>query len=322
MLAQTKAKVGKVTQRLIEQFYFDGAVISDGNASSHWKHFSKNISIDITKEKAEFIGFGFGESGQLGFLRGLYAWVSILLHLRKLSDARLSQYVKRARSIVKKMGLCFSFDAFRQAATLNFLAGHFERNVIPGRILVIGDGHGILSALIHAEYPQSQIILVDLGAVLLFQSHYLHEAFPEALQSHIEEGAEKCHGSSFIFCPSGDLELLSLEIDLAINVASMQEMNPLTIANYFIFLRKSKTKLFYCCNRLEKFLVGGEVTRFMEYPWRFLDVHIVDELTPWHQWFFAIGGSSSNVKCRGMPVPFIHQYDGPHWHRLTRLQAL
>jgi hypothetical protein len=59
----------------------------------------------------------------------------------------------------------------------------------------------------------------------------------------------------------------------------------------------------------------------MDYPWDLLDTHHVDELAPWHQWFFAVGGPSPNFKYKGVSVPFIHVYDGPHWHRLTKLKA-
>ena len=310
-----------VTQKLFEQFYADGRVTFDKEASSHWRDFSRNIFARSAGKNLQLDGYGFGESGQRSLPIRLIGRFSIFLHLIKLRDYQLYKRIYGAKKIIKKMGLHFSLDAFRQVATLNLLNKYIGTNNEPSRILIIGDGHGILSALIHTEYPKSQITLVDLGAVLLFQSHYLHEAFPQALQSLVEEGHDNCRDATFIFCPSGDLGLLSLEFDLAINVASMQEMDPLVVARYFDFLRKSKTQLFYCCNRLEKFLVGGEVTRFMDYPWDSSDIHLVDELAPWHQWFFAIGGASSNVKYMGVPVPFMHQYDGPHWHRLTKLKA-
>ena len=203
---------------------------------------------------------------------------------------------------------------------MSLLANHIGLNNSPNRILIIGDGHGILSALLHMQYPKAQIFLVDLGAVLLFQSHYLNAVFPSAHQLLVRENEDSIEGATFIFCPAGHLDILCNEFDLAINVASMQEMTPTVIESYFRFLRKSKTKLFYCCNRLEKILVGGEVTRFMDYPWMLTDNHVVDELTPWHQWFFAPSFTANNIKFWGMPISFLKKYDGPHWHRLTKMK--
>jgi hypothetical protein len=316
------SSAARVTQKLFDKFYIDGKVNFDQDASSHWLDFSKNITARFSGKNLHLHGYGFGESERSSLLAKLISWLSVFLHLRKLSDWQLSKRVKKGKKIVNRMGLQFSLDAFRQLATLNLLKKYIQPKTPPSRILIIGDGHGILSALIHAEYPQSQIILVDLGAVLLFQSYYLNKAFPESKQSLVDEGHDKCSDASFVFCPSSDLRSLALEFDLAINIASMQEMNPLAIASYFDFLRKSKTQLFYCCNRLEKLLVGGEITRFMDYPWVSSDIHLIDEMTPWHQWFIGLGWSSSNMKWRGIPIPFIYQYDGPHWHRLTKFKAL
>ena len=320
MTSNTPPKETRVTQKLFERFYASGVATFDKEASSHWRDFSKNFIAHSSGENLELDGYGFGESGRHNLQAKLISWCSIFLHLRNLSDYKLSKRIQGAKLVVKKMGLNFSLDAFRQVATLNLLSKYIESKNEPRRILIIGDGHGILSALIHADYPKAQIILVDLGAVLLFQSHYLHKVFPEASQVLVDTGQNEYRNANFVFCPAGDLEQLSLEIDLAINIASMQEMNPLVIARYFDFLRKSKTQLFYCCNRLEKFLVGGEVIRFMDYPWKPSDAHLVNELAPWHQWFFGIGGSSQNIKWMGMPIPFVHEYDGPHWHRLTQMK--
>jgi hypothetical protein len=309
-----------VTKRLYKEYYTDGNVILDNAASSHWQHFSKNISANSLGDNFQLSGYGFGESERSSLLVRISSWISIFLHLRRLPRHGISKHLKSAKEIVKKMGLYFSLDAFRQVCTLSLLGSHIGSSNSPNRILIIGDGHGILSALLHVQYPKAQIFLVDLGAVLLFQSHYLNAVFPSTPQLLIEEKIDSIEGAIFIFCPAGNINMLHNEFDLAINVASMQEMTPAVIESYFKFLRKSKTKLFYCCNRLEKTLVGGEVTRFMDYPWELTDNHVVDELTPWHQWFFSPSFTANNVKFWGVPIPFIQKYDGPHWHRLTQME--
>ena len=89
----------------------------------------------------------------------------------------------------------------------------------------------------------------------------------------------------------------------------MQEMDPPVTARYFELLRRAKTALFYCCNREEKVLPDGTVTRFAEFPWKPEDKVLFDELCPWHNSYYAL-----------LP-PFYRPYDGPIRHRLVRLAA-
>jgi hypothetical protein len=305
-----------VHHRLFRRFYRNGKAIEAESASSHWQLFSKNFSAQADGNDLELVGSGFGESGNLGAVARVSALVGNSLHLACLAMPDLRQDVVDARATVERMGLVFSQDAFRQACTLNLLASHLG-SVAPERILVIGDGHGILSALLHVRYPNARIFLADLGPVLLFQAHHLYRAFPDVAQAITDENAAGT--ATFNFCPADRLDTLPPEsLDLAINVASMQEMDPAVTASYFAVLRQHDTSLFYCCNRVEKRMVGGEVARFMDFPWLPSDVHLVDALCPWHQWFVG-RGTSPHVRLLGVPVPLMHRYDGPHWHRLTRL---
>jgi hypothetical protein len=132
-------------------------------------------------------------------------------------------------------------------------------------------------------------------------------------------GSSVSREAVYNFCSVDDLNSLDgIEFDLAINIASMQEMDMKIINGYFDLLRKAKTNAFYCCNRLEKRMPGGEISRFMEYPWLASDKILVDEPCPWHQWLLG-SASTPNVKFMGVPLPFVHEYDGQHWHRLSLL---
>jgi hypothetical protein len=307
-----------VHHRLFQRFYKNGKATSDKAASSHWIEFAKKFSVRPVENDFELAGYGFGESSSYGLSAQISAWVGNMFHMTYLAMPDLRQDVRDAKEVVAKMGLAFSADAFRQACTLNFLASQLKSGAPPDRILVIGDGHGILSALLHRRYPAAQIFLADLGSVLFFQAYHLHKAYPDAQQILTDENAAEV--GVFGFCPADRLETLPAEpFCLAINVASMQEMDPAVTTNYFTLLRLHNTRLFYCCNRLEKsFMGGGGDVRFMDYPWTPSDVHLVDELCPWHQWFFG-RGASPFVRVLGLPIPFMHRYDGPHWHRLTCL---
>lgn len=58
-------------------------------------------------------------------------------------------------------------------------------------------------------------------------------------------------------------------LDVVVNIASMQEMDPPVVAGYFEYLRvvaRKRDLLFYCCNRLEKKLPDGTVTKFAYWP--------------------------------------------------------
>jgi hypothetical protein len=220
------------------------------------------------------------------------------------------------------MGLHFSQDAFRQVCTAALLTRQLERSPLtggaPNTIVAIGDGHGILAALLHSAFPAAQIWLIDLGPTLLFQASHLGRAFPATTHVIADEGVGTS-GASFVYCPAERADSLpSSCVDLAVNVASMQEMVPATVASYFSFLRHRRTRYFYCCNRLEKQLPGGEVVRFHEYPWLPNDIHLIDEPAPWHQ-FFVGPAHSPHMRIAGIPIPLVHRYDGVHWHRLTRL---
>lgn len=272
----------------------------------------------------ELAGYGFGTSEGTSLASRVCSWVGNALHMAFLRMPNLRSDVRIARFIVRRMGLQFSQDAFRQVCTVNLLARHLAAaGESPEGILVIGDGHGILSALLHDRFPKARIYLVDLGPVLLFQAVNLQKAFPEALQFLADEETNREGTAVFHFYPAESADKLrALTIDVAVNIASMQEMDPAVIAHYFSVLRSfDSRRLFYCCNRLDKHMPGGEVTRFMDYPWSPDDTHYVDELCPWHQWF--VGRSpSAHVTLWGVPMPFVHRFANHAWHRLTRLSGI
>ena len=313
-----KTKSNIVHERLFQRFYTNGKRNIDLSASSHWKEFSKNFSVaQGNNDKFTFKGYGFGGQASGGVISRIFTVIGNILQLVSLNDRGLRKDLRAAKKIVRKMGLSFSQDAFRQVCTVNLLKKHFTERDKIYNFFVIGDGPGILSAILHVCFPNARIILADLGSVLFFQSIQLNKAFPEFVQRISDEDSPSEVG--FIFYPADSLNSIpDGDFDLAINVASMQEFDPSITKKYFELLRKKNTSMFYCCNRLEKRLIGGEITRFMDYPWKTADKHLVDELCPWHQWFLGVD-STSNVKFLGLPIPFMHKYDGPHWHRLTQL---
>lgn len=316
-------KPSLVAARLFARHFRNGEAVAAG-ASSHWQNFSRQFQVKVGDDGViqDLVGYGFGESGRSSIASQTFSAIGNWLHLLVLDTPGLRAQVPLAKKVVRQMGLHFSRDAFRQTCTDWFLGGVIEDDAAgsgPRTILIIGDGHGILSALLHIRFPAARIFLIDLGATLLFQAAYLAKAFPSASHALTDEDVALACDATFSYCPADRIESLpNGDIDLAINVASMQEMTPAVVAGYFKLLRKRRTRLFYCCNRLEKRLSGGELLRLMDYPWLTADVHLVDEACPWHQWFFG-RSRAPRVRVCGVPIPLVHRYDGVHWHRLTRL---
>jgi hypothetical protein len=92
--------------------------------------------------------------------------------------AEMTRSIFWGRKIVRRMGLYFGTDAFRQLCVLSVLKQWLPQN--PGKILIIGDGPGILGAFLYKHWPKSEINLLDLGATLTIQAQNLTKAFPDA----------------------------------------------------------------------------------------------------------------------------------------------
>ena len=243
------------------------------HASSHWEHFGN-------------LGSGWGTQRRADPAD----WVGApLIALTSPGRAWVLRAFRSAREMSRKMHLAFTQDTVRQLCTLELLRPYLRRDA---SVLIIGDGFGVLGGLVRTHYPSARICLVDLSFTLKEQQTRLTAAFGSR---------------GFQFVHAGDIAELSQErFDVAVNVASMQEMNPSEVARYFAFLR-GRAEIFYCCNRESKTFPDGTRSVFAEYPWVRDDEILVDGPCPWHQFFFSLR------------FPFIRHYDGVHLHRLVRL---
>lgn len=223
----------------------------------------------------------------------------------------------------------YDLDVLRHSLTVAWL-----RHAMPERLTgastacVIGDGFGTMTAVLAGSRSAGRILLVNLTRTLLVDLWYLRlwlgaEAFDRRVvlvtdADGLREALSRRPGDReavIIALQAQHHELLrECPVDLAFNMASMGEMDPPVTAAYFADLRtvaahRPNGLAFYCCNREEKTLPDGTVTRFSNYPWHPEDRVLVDELCPWHQHFYT-----------RMP-PFYRQYDGPVRHRLAILSA-
>jgi len=224
-----------------------------------------------------------------------------------------------AKQIALKSGHELSFDSIKQILSLNSILdklGNGRSLTKQGinTVCVIGDGYAFFSKLLKFIEPDIKVISVNLGRTLFFDVLYSKSCLPDENPillrnpDDIDSDASK-HGLTFIEAEKYNL-LKNQNVDLFINIASMQEMNPDVIASYFEYMRSSKQSpcYFYCCNRLKKELPDGQTFEFMNYPWSENDTILMDEICPWYD------------KFPSLRPPFWHSFDGLTQHRLVKLK--
>jgi len=274
------------------------------------------------REDGSFSGLqGFGDCSPQ--YRGMRSLVHKVLQHKYRRMAKIFPEFDRldrcALSITEKQCRAYSLDFLRQTITLAFLKKHLPSLNDQSVVAVIGDGFASMTTLLLASRLAKKILLVNLNKTLLVDLVYYRKwavshsdctlnlvVDAEGLTQSMNSG-----GEGVIAIQSVNHALLQrVSVDLVINIASMQEMDPPVIADYFEDMRvmsKDKELYFYCCNREEKQLPDGTITRFTDYPWHVLDLVLVDELCPWHQQYYA------------KYPPFYRPYDGPLRHRLVRI---
>lgn len=296
---------------------------NDPGESSHWRKY--HSAFRFAGDGFEGLQ-GFGGSGKP--YRGLRWGLSRLLQRRFRRMAELPQFTaidSLANEITARQGRAYDLDVLRQSLTLAFLKNHAQNILSPQATTacVIGDGFASMTTLLLASGSAGQVVLINLTKTLLVDIWYLKlwmgaEVFESSVDlvtdenslSHaLEKPATRGAMGRVIAIQASDHELLRrCPVDIALNIVSMQEMDPPVVAAYFDDLRaiaSQRQLVFYCCNREEKMLPDGTVTRFAAYPWREGDQILVDELCPWHQQYYAFR------------PPFYRSYDGPIRHRLV-----
>lgn len=124
----------------------------------------------------------------------------------------------------------------------------------PTRVIEIGGGYGGLALHLSRILGEVRYAIVDLPEVLLFSAAYLAMQAPgRSIYLH-DPAAPADLGDldrfDFVLLPDYRLDALaSSRFDLAINVASMQEMRPEQVTRYLDFLATTCRGTFYSCNR-------------------------------------------------------------------------
>jgi len=145
-------------------------------------------------------------------------------------------------------------------------------------ILEIGSGNGNLLLLLYNVSNNTTMIDVDLPETLSHAILHISNLFPEAkllLPHEIESDSRDFDDYDFVFLTPKQIHLIKDDsIDLAINVASFQEMTHKQIEEYFRLIQRcgKNDAYFFVCNRVEKIPAGLDRSselpnRFSEYPW-------------------------------------------------------
>jgi len=297
----------------------------DPAASSHWRQQHADFKFDGNG----FSGLrGFGGTGRArGLIRSSLHYILQNRYRRMAGDFEHFDLAKgHARDICKSQNRNVNLDVLRQAITLAYLRSRTEITTgEEARACVIGDGFSTLTSLLLADRLFGQVVLVNLTRTLLVDLWYLKLWLGEerfAREVVLVDDAQSMAAAN----SDSTIKVVALEavnhkflshasIDFFANIASMQEMNPEVVAEYFDDIRKSakrskKSPIFYCCNRLEKTLEDGTTVRFHDYPWSPKDEVFEHELCPWHNDFYAVSW------------PVYRPYDGDIVHRLAKMSAV
>lgn len=297
----------------------------DDGASSHWRLYGQDLGEHPLKNDPFSLTYGaegFRAIGPIGAISNKTGLAHRVAHrLLQIPNRNLGRKFKEFRridraaaSIAERQGRVYDKDLLRHSLTLALLRDRLDLALERDPIAVIGDGFANMTSLLLANLPLSRVVLVNLTKTLLVDLAFAFNAFPKAGIALVRNAGEMDEAMArtdirVIAIGADDAGLLAgVLIALAINILSMMEMNPPVTKMYFDALRQCprQSTAFYCCNRVEKRLPDGTITRFFEYPWDRDDEILLDEPTPWDKYGY-----------HGRP-PFYYR-NNPVQHRLVWL---
>ena len=290
------------------------SVFHERSISSHWIEYLR----DFNYEKGSFSkGLGDGRGGEINKFKTLVNYILQTPFRRQGAKfSKFNEILQHAYEIHKERRTSLRLGTLQHVLSLALIEEEINLDQIKDPILVIGDGFGIMTSLLLSYLPnfKSKFVCINLNKNLLIDAFFIKESVhfsniclvKNSLDYH---KALKDSEVNVICLQADNAHLISGgAIGLAINISSMQEMNPPIIAQYFNFIRNSpnQNSYFYCSNRLEKILFDGTIVNYFKYPWDPKDQFIVDELCPWHQYYYT-----------PKKLPFYFPFNGAVQHRLV-----
>jgi hypothetical protein len=281
--------------------------LPQAHTSAHWQEYGLRTRVTRRDGKLVLLAQGFDGIHESPLLRPLR--LAERLSYRKVSRQyrNYEKVLSAGSDVARDLGGTITNSAFIATLAASLLLDHIEnQRLTVSSVVIIGDGAGFLGTLLRRLLPNSRLYCIDLPKMLVFQAqaHILtSKARLSVMTSQTGEPAQTT------FLVPDAIERVEENVDLAINIDSMQEMNPQSTQAYFAFLRRRShdNSRFYCLNRESKVFSDGTESVFAKYPWRSDDTVFIDELCPFHTHFLD------------WHPPFFRRFDGPSRHRLVRL---
>lgn len=298
-----------INEQILEELYhkYYESTLDSNVTSSYWKEIGKH-NVQKINGKFSLEGGAFGHFRRNNLKSKIYFSIELgltrYLALKFKADPQIS---KLAKDICNRSGRLYDFDCLKQVLTLQFIRTEIDSNKI-NTICIIGDGYGFLGQLCKQLWPTKNIISINIGKTLFFDVFYTLNDFSNTKHKLLSD-QDHLLSNGINFIEAENYELIEkLNIDLFINIASMQEINNIVIKKYFELMRSSRAnkKYFYCCNREHKVLPDGEVTQISKYPWQDWTI-LKSEICPWYQEFPT------------HKPPFWKNYDGSLRHILAQI---
>ncbi len=259
--------------------------ISDANKnkSIYWKEKAKTIDTEKL-----YGGTWYGSYTKKTYKSYLRNTLQYFLYDKKIFK---TSTFKKIKSYCNTINREIDFDILRHIFTFDYLIKYFnKKNLNINSICVIGDGkaNSVLCSL--KLFKNIKIYSVNLPEVLIADYKLIKKLkivenkFIHAVDD-INENIQDEKKLIMVPCNKKDY-LKNKNIDLFMDMASMQEMTDDEIASYFKIINNNKS-FFYCCNRKEKKLNNIETTRFYNYPWKSASI-ILDDYCEWHNKYVTI----------------------------------
>ena len=272
---------------------------SDNQKSSYWKkalHGSDFYNINKS--------FGFGQIENKSIL-----YVTIHNFLQRLifgNKIFKTEEYKTFKKLFDLQNRQIETDAIRHIFSFHLLNNH---NLLKNNICVIGDGKiNFVGGLLAMKKNNIRIFSINLTEVLIHDylmiknSNLINDNSITVVKN--EKDLNLPNKKLFLIDASNISFLKNKNINLFINIASMQEMTLDVIEQYFQII-KSNSSFFYCCNREQKKLDNDLETNFNQYPWNNCKT-ILSEYCPWHRKYYDF------------KLPFIKKYEGKFKHALVK----
>ena len=234
---------------------------SDDQKSSHWKYILDKVDYYNT-----YGDFGLGGHAKIKLTKKpIHNLFQRLIIGNKFFKTKEHHLFKKLCHITNRQ---LDLDAIKHALTFNLLNKY---NLLNNNICVIGDGKAnCVGGLLIMNQKDIKIFSINLAEVLIHDYLFIRDINliddDSIIVVNHEKDLENPNKKLFLIDASNAHFLKNKNINLFINISSMQEMKTETVDDYFQVI-KSNSAYFYCCNREHKKLIGGEKLIFNQYPW-------------------------------------------------------